>query len=67
MSQQTTDAGNFDKLDECEGRMSELLIDSATNESEAKRSRMVIDKIKDKKMKLGNKVLLRKTGRTKKF
>ena len=26
---------NLDKLDECQGRMSELLIDSATDESEA--------------------------------
>ena len=67
------------KLDECEGRLIELLIDSATDESEANspikmtpqedkgevvylsrnrrgtmRSKLVIDKINEKKMKLGS-------------
>ena len=80
----------LDKLDECEGRLSELLIDSATDESEANspikmtpqedkgevvclsrtrngtmRSKMVIDRINELKMKLGSKVTLRKTGKTK--
>ena len=80
----------LDKLDECEGRLSELLIDSATIESEANspikttpqegkeevvylsrtrkgamRSKMVIEKINDMKMKLGSKVTLRKAGKTK--
>ena len=79
-----------DKLDECEGRLSELLIDSATDESEANspmkmtpqedkgelvylsrtrkgtmRSKMVIDRIKEMKIKLGSKVTLRKAGKTK--
>ena len=68
----------LDKLEECEGRLSELLIDSATYESEANspikmtpqddkgevvylsrtrkgtmRSKLVIDKINEMKMKLG--------------
>ena len=80
----------LDKLDECEERLSELLIDSATDESEANspikmtpqedkeevvylsrtqkgtmRSKMVIDRIKEMKMKLGSKVTLRKAGKTK--
>ena len=80
----------LDKLDECEGRLSKLLIDSATDESEANspiraaqqegsnevvylsrtrkgtmRSKKVIDKINDMKMKLGSKVTLRKAGKTK--
>ena len=80
----------LDKLDECEGRLSELLIDSATDESEANspikmtpqedkeevvylsrtrkgtmRSKMVIDRINELKMKLGSKVTLRKAGKTK--
>ena len=82
----------LDKLDEYEGRLSELLIDSATDESEANspikmtpqedkreesgkylsrtrkgtmRSKMVIDTINEMKMKLGSKVTLRKTGKTK--
>ena len=79
----------LDKLDYCEGRLSELLIDSATDESEANsptkttpqegkeevvylsrtrrgtmRSKMVIDKINDMKMKLGSKLTLRKAGKT---
>ena len=79
-----------DKLDECEGRLSELLIDSATDESEANspikmtpqedkgelvylsrtrkvtmRSKLVIDKFNEMKMKLGTKVTLRKAGKTK--
>ena len=70
----------LDKLDEYEERLSELLIDSATDECEAnspikmtpqedkeeviylsrtrkgtKRSKMVIDRIKEMKMKLGSK------------
>ena len=70
----------LDKLDECEGKLSELLIDSATDEIEANspikmtppedkeevvylsrtrkgtnRSKMVIDRIKEMKMKLGSK------------
>ena len=78
-----------DKLDECEGRLSELLIEWATDESEAKspikmtaqedngevvylprtrkgtmRSKMVIDRINEMKMKLGSQVTLRKTGKT---
>ena len=80
----------LDKLDECEGRLSELLIDSATDESESNspikatlqedndevlylsrtrkgkiRSKMVIDKIYEMKMKLGSKVTLRKIGKAK--
>ena len=80
----------LDKLDECDGRLSELLLDSATDESEAnspikmtpqedegqvvylsrtrkgtKRSKLVIDKINEMKMKLGSKVSLRKAGKTK--
>ena len=76
----------LDKLVECEGRLSELLIDAVTNESEVNspkkplqqegsnevlylsrnrkdtiRSKRVIDKINDMKMKLGSKVTLRKT------
>ena len=80
----------LDKLDKCEGRLSELLIESATDESEANfpikmtpqedkeevgylsrtrkgtmRSKMVIDRINEMKMKLGSKVTLRKAGKTK--
>ena len=80
----------LDKLDKCEGRLSELLIDSATDESEANspikmtpqkdkgevvylsrtqkgtmRSKLVIDKVNEMKMKLGTKVILRKAGKTK--
>ena len=80
----------LDKLDECEGRLSKLLIDSATDESEATspikmtpqegkgevvylsrtrkrkmRSKLVIDKINEMKMKLGSKVTLRKARKTK--
>ena len=80
----------LDKLDECEGRLSELLIDSATDESEANspikmtpqedkgevvclsrtrkgtmRSRLVIDKINEMKMKLGSKMIPRRAGKTK--
>ena len=79
-----------EKLDECEGRLSELLLDSATDESEANspikmtpqedkgevvylsktrkgtmRSKLVIDKIKEMKLKLGSKVTLMKAGKTK--
>ena len=79
----------LDKLDECEGRLSKLSIDSATDESEANspikmtpqedkgevvylsrtrkgtmRSKMVSDRINEMKMKLGSKVTLRKTGKT---
>ena len=79
----------LDKLDECEGRLNELLLHSATDESEAKspikmtpqedkgevvclsrtrrgtmRSKFVIDKINEMKMKLGSKVTLRKAGKT---
>ena len=78
------------KLDECGGRLSELLIDSATGESEAvspikmtpqedkgevvylsrtrkrtMRSKMVIDRNNQLKMKLGSKMTLRKAGKTK--
>ena len=78
------------KLDECEGRLSELLIDSATDESEANspikmtpqenkgevvylsktrkrtmRSKLVIDKINEMKMKLGSKMIPRRVGKTK--
>ena len=78
------------KLDECEGRLSELLIDSATHESEANspikmtpqedkgevvylsrtkkrtmRSKLVIDKIHEMKMKLGSKVIPRRAGKMK--
>ena len=80
----------LDKLDECEGRLSELLIDSATDESEANspikmtpqedkgevvylsrtrkgtmRSKLLIDKINEMKMKLGSKVIPRRAGKTK--
>ena len=80
----------LDKLDECEGRLSELLIDSATDESEANsaikmtpqedkgevvylsrtrkrtmRSKLVIDKINEMKMKLGSKMIPRRAGKTK--
>ena len=80
----------LDKLDECEGRLSELLIDSATDESEANspikmtpqedkeevvylsrtrkgtmRSKLVIDKINEIKMKLGSKVIPRRAEKTK--
>ena len=80
----------LDKLDECEGRLSELLIDSAIDESEANspikmkpqedkeevvylsrtrkgtmRSKLVIDKINEMKMKLGSKVIPRRAGKTK--
>ena len=80
----------LEKLDECEVRLSALLIDSATEESEANspikttpqedkeevvylsrtrkgtmRSKMVINRINEKKMKLGSKVTLRKAGKTK--
>ena len=80
----------LDKLDECEGRLSELLIDSATDESEANspikmtpqedkgevvylsrtrkgtmRSKLVMDKINEMKMKQGNKVIPRRAGKTK--
>ena len=76
-------------LDKLEWRLSELLIDSATDESEANspvkmtpqeykgevvylsktrkgtmRSKMVIDRINEMKMKLGSKVTLRKTEKT---
>ena len=79
-----------DKLDECEGRLSELLLDSATDESEANspikmtpqenkvevvylsrtrkgtmRSKLVIDRINEMKIKLGSMVTLRKAGKTK--
>ena len=79
----------LDKLDECEGRFCELLIDSATDESEANspikmtpqedkgdvvylsrtrkgtmRSKLVIDKISETKMKLGSKVIPRRAGKT---
>ena len=78
------------KLDECERRISEVLIDSTSDENETNspikatqqesneeliylsrtqkrtmRSKMVIDKINDMKMKLGSKVTLRKNGKTK--
>ena len=80
----------LDKIDECEGRLSELLIESATDESEANspikmtpqedkgevvylsktrkgimRSKLVIEKIHELKMKLGSKVTLRKAVKTK--
>ena len=80
----------LDKLDECEGRLSELLIDSATDESEANspikmtpqddkgevvylsrtrkgtmRSKLVIDKINEMKMKLGSRVMPRRVGKMK--
>ena len=80
----------LDKLDECEGRIGEVLIDSASDENETNspiratqkesneemiylsktrkgtmRSKMVIDKINDMKMKLGSKVTLRKIGEKK--
>ena len=78
------------KLDECEGRLSELLIDSATDESEANtpikmkpqedkrevvylsrtrkgtmRSKLVIDRINEMKIKLGSKVTPRRAEKTK--
>ena len=80
----------LDKLDECEGRLSEMLINSATDEGEANspikmtpqedkgevvylsraqkgtmRSKVVIDRINEMKMKLGSRVTLRKAGKTK--
>ena len=80
----------LDKLDECEERLSELLIDSATDESEANspikmtpqddkgevvylsrtrkgtmRSKLLIDKINEMKMKLGSRVMARRVGKTK--
>ena len=80
----------LDKLDQCERRLSELLIDSATVESEANspikmmpqedreeilylsrtrkgtmRSKMVIDRINETKIKLGSEVTLRQAGKTK--
>ena len=80
----------LDKLDECEGGLSELLIDSATDESEANspikmttqedkgevvylsrtrkgtmRSKLVIDKINEMKIKLGSIVIPRRAGKTK--
>ena len=80
----------LDKLDECEGGLSELLIDSATEESEANspikmtpqedkievvylsrtrkgtmRSKMIIDKINEMKMKLDSKVIPRRAGKMK--
>ena len=80
----------LDELDECEGRMTELLIDSALDENETNspiiimhqesnekvvylcrtrkgtiRSKMMIDKINDMKMKLGSNFTLRETGRAK--
>ena len=80
----------LDKLDECEGRLSELLIDSATDESEVNspikmtpqdgkgevvylsrtrrgtmRSKLVINKIDEMKMKLGSKMMPRRVGKTK--
>ena len=80
----------LDKLDECEGRLSEMLIDSATDESEANspikmtpqddigevvylsrtrngtmRSKLVIDKINEMKMKLGSRVIPKRVGKTK--
>ena len=80
----------LDKVDECEGRLSGLLIGSATDESESNstikmtlqdgegevvylsrtrrgmmRSKLVIDKINEMKMKLGSKVMPRRVGKTK--
>ena len=80
----------LDKLDECEGRLSELLIDSATDECEVNspikmtpqedkgevvylsrtrkgtmRSKLVIDKINEMKIKIGSKVIPRRAGKTK--
>ena len=79
-----------DKLDECEGRLSGLLIDSVTDESEVSspikmtpqehkgevvylsrtrkgtmRSKTVIDKINEMKMKMGSNMTLREAGKTK--
>ena len=79
----------LDKLDECEGGLSELLIDSATDESEANslikmtpqedkgevvymsktrkgtmRSKLVIHKTNEMKMKLGSKLIPRRAGKT---
>ena len=80
----------LDKLNECEGRLIELLIDSVTDESESNspikmtpqedkgevvylsrtrkgtmRSKLVIDKINEMKMKLDSKVISRRAGKTK--
>ena len=80
----------LEKLDECEGRLSELLIDSTTDKSEVNspikmtpqedkgavvylsrtrkgtmRSKLVMDKINEMKMKLGSKVIPRRAGKTK--
>ena len=80
----------LDKLDKCKGKLSELLIDSAIDESEANssikmtpqedkgevvylsrtrkgtmRSKLVIDKINEMKIKLGSKVIPRRAGKTK--
>ena len=80
----------LDKLDECEGRLSKLLIDSATDESKANspitmtpqedkgevvylsrtrkrtmRSKLVIDKINEMKMKLGSEVIPRRAEKIK--
>ena len=80
----------LDKMVECEGRLSELLIHSATDENEANspikmtpqddkgevlylsrtrrgtmRSKLMIDKINEMKMKLGSKVMPRRVGKTK--
>ena len=80
----------LDKLDECEGRLSELLIDSATVECEVNspikmtpqedkgevvylsrtrkgtmRSKLVIDKINEMKIKIASKVIPRRAGKTK--
>ena len=80
----------FDRLDECEGRLCELFIDSATDENEANspikmtpqddkgevvylsrtrkgtmRSKLVIDKINEMKMKLGSRVMPRRVGKAK--
>ena len=80
----------LDKLDECEGKLSEFLIESATDENEANspikmtpqeekgevvylsrtrkgtmRSKLMIDKINEMKMKLGSKVIPRRAGKTK--
>ena len=75
----------LDKLDECEGRLIELLIESEVNSpikmtpQEDKgevvylsrtrkgtmRSKLVIDKINEMKMKLGSKMIPRRAGKTK--
>ena len=77
-----------DKLDECEGRLSELLIDSDESEANSPikmtpqddkgevvylsrtrkgtmRSKLVIDKINEMKMKLGSRVMPRRIGKMK--